>query len=98
MKKNELNIPSFNREDCKIGFLHIGVGNFHKAHQAFYINKYLNKINDPYWGICGVNLRKEDKEKFNLLNKRNGKYVLKTISTSGEEEFSEIQSIKKIIE
>ena len=98
MKKNELNIPSFNREECKIGFLHIGVGNFHRSHQAFYINNYLNKVKDPYWGICGVNLRKEDKEKFNFLKKRNGKYILKTISTSGEEKFSEIQSIKKLID
>ena len=98
MKKNELNIPSFNQEECKIGFLHIGVGNFHRAHQAFYINKYLNQVNDPYWGICGINLRKEDKEKFNFLRKRNGKYILKTISTSGEEKFSEIQSIKKLID
>ena len=98
MKKNELNIPSFNQEECKIGFLHIGVGNFHRAHQAFYINNYLNKVKDPYWGICGVNLRKDDKEKFNFLKKRNGKYILKTISTSGEEKFSEIQSIKKLID
>ena len=98
MKKNELTLASFNREECKIGFVHLGVGNFHRAHQALYINNYLNKNIDLNWGICGINLRKEDKEKFNFLKKRNGKYILKTISTSGEEKFTEIQSIKKLID
>ena len=46
MKKNELKIPSFKREDCKIGIVHLGAGNFHRAHQALYINKYLEKTND----------------------------------------------------
>ena len=98
MKKNELTLASFNREECKIGFVHLGVGNFHRAHQALYINNYLNKNIDLNWGICGINLRKEDKEKFNFLKKRNGKYILKTISTFGEEKFTEIQSIKKLID
>ena len=80
MKKNELTLPSFNREDCKIGVVHLGVGNFHRSHQALYINNYLNKSKDLNWGICGINLRKQERENFNFLKKRNGKYILKTIS------------------
>ncbi len=38
------------------------------------------------------------RENFNSLKKRNGKYVLKTISTSGETEFSDIYSIQKLID
>ena len=63
MSKESLVIPSYNKEEIKIGILHLGVGNFHRAHQALYINDYLNLKNDPYWGICGVNLRKEEREK-----------------------------------
>ena len=98
MSKESLVIPSYNKEEIKIGILHLGVGNFHRAHQALYINDYLNLKNDPNWGICGVNLRKEERENFNSLKKRGGKYVLKTISTSGETEFSDIYSIQKLID
>ena len=98
MKKDELIVPSFNREGCKLGIVHLGVGNFHRAHQALYINNYLNKSNDLNWGICGINLRKEEKENLNFLKRRDGKFILKTVSTDGKEEFLEVQSIKKLID
>ena len=98
MKTGELIVSSFNREECKLGIVHLGVGNFHRAHQALYINDYLNKSGDLNWGICGINLRKEERENFNFLKKREGKYILKTISTMCEEEFLEINSIKKLID
>ena len=66
MKKNDLKIPSFNREDCKIGFVHLGAGNFHRAHQALYINNYLNETDDLNWGICAINLRKEEQKNFDF--------------------------------
>ena len=98
MKINDLNIPSFKREECKIGIVHLGVGNFHRAHQALYINNYIEETKDANWGICGINLRKEERENFNFLKNRKGKYILKTISTDGDCEFSEIHSIQKLID
>ena len=98
MMKNNLKIPSFKREECNIGIVHLGVGNFHRAHQALYINNYLNETNDLNWGICGINLREEERENFNFLHNRDGKYVLKTISTEGDTEFTEIHSIKKLVD
>ena len=98
MKINDLNIPSFKREECKIGIVHLGVGNFHRAHQALYINNYINDTKELNWGICGINLRKEERGNFNFLKNRDGKYILKTTSTDGETEFSEIHSIKKLID
>ena len=98
MNNNELAISSFNRENCKTGIVHLGVGNFHRAHQANYINEYLNTSNKLNWGICGINLRKEDSKEFDNLKLRKGKYILKTISTSGEEEYKEINSIIELID
>ena len=98
MKINDLNIPSFKREECKIGIVHLGVGNFHRAHQALYINNYINDTKELDWGICGINLRKEERGNFNFLKNRDGKYILKTTSTDGDTEFSEIHSIKKLID
>ena len=98
MKTIELKIPSFKREECKIGIVHLGVGNFHRAHQALYINNYIEENDDKNWGICGINLRKEERENFSFLKERDGKYVLKTASSDGEIEFSEIHSIQKLID
>ena len=77
MKISELKIPSYKIEDCKIGIVHLGVGNFHRAHQALYINNYIEKTNDKNWSICGINLRKEEKENFNFLKKKKWKIYFK---------------------
>ena len=98
MKKNELEVPSFKREECKIGIIHLGAGNFHRAHQALYINDYLNQTNDLQWGICAINLRKEEQENFDYLRNRDGKYILKTISTLGDTKYKEIHSIQNLID
>ena len=93
MTNNLLQRPSYNRRSCRAGIVHLGVGNFHRAHQAYYINEYLNNYDDLNWGIVGVNLRKSESENFQHLKNREGKYILKTISTAGEKKYSEIHSI-----
>jgi len=90
---SKLLIPSFDRNECKQGIVHIGLGNFHRAHQAYYLNQYLNQKEDLNWGIIGVNLRNSESNNFKNLKDRNGKYILKTISTNGDEEYNEIHSI-----
>jgi fructuronate reductase len=37
------------------GIVHLGLGNFHRAHQAVYTDDILAR--DPRWGICGVSLK-----------------------------------------
>jgi len=55
-----LTMPAFDRSQVTPGILHIGVGNFHKAHQAYYIDEVMNA--DPTnpevlkWGIVGASL------------------------------------------
>ncbi len=38
-----------------VGILHLGLGAFHRAHQAVYTDDIL--AGDPRWGICGVSLK-----------------------------------------
>lgn len=47
-------IPSYNRADVKSGIMHFGFGNFHRAHEAMYIDKMMNEGKGLDWGICGV--------------------------------------------
>jgi len=47
--------PPYDRAAVTPGIVHLGVGNFHRAHQAAYVDAILP--HDPNWGIIGVNLR-----------------------------------------
>ncbi|MFG1497856.1 mannitol dehydrogenase family protein [Saccharospirillum sp. HFRX-1] len=40
-----------------IGIVHLGLGAFHRAHQAAYVQAYCDRTGDTGWGICAANLR-----------------------------------------
>ena len=50
---------SYDKTECQTGVVHIGYGAFHRAHQAIYIDDYMEKTGDLRWGIVAVNLRNE---------------------------------------
>jgi D-arabinitol 4-dehydrogenase len=49
----------YDKSECQTGIIHIGYGNFHRAHQAMYIHEYMKETGDLRWGIVAVNLRNE---------------------------------------
>jgi len=51
-------MPRYNRADVTAGILHLGIGAFHRAHQAVYIDTILRDA--PGWGILGASLRRAD--------------------------------------
>jgi mannitol 2-dehydrogenase len=53
-------VPKYQRSDLKPGILHIGVGNFHRAHQAVYLNDLFNAGADRDWAIVGSGVREPD--------------------------------------
>jgi len=50
--------PAYDRTATRIGIVHIGVGAFHRAHQAVYMDDAL--AHDPAWAISGVSLNSRD--------------------------------------
>ena len=48
----------YDRDQVTPGILHIGVGNFHRGHQAVFVDDLLAR--DPRWGIVGVSMRSTD--------------------------------------
>ena len=70
MKKNELTLPSFNREDCKIGVVHLGVGNFHRAHLSWYLHRLMQKNKNLDWGIIGSGVLDYDHQMQQKLKKQ----------------------------
>ena len=57
----EVEVPVYDPSTLRQGIAHIGVGGFHRAHQAIYTEALLNRGEAREWGICGVGLRREDR-------------------------------------
>ncbi|MEO9135339.1 MAG: mannitol dehydrogenase family protein [Casimicrobiaceae bacterium] len=51
--------PAYRVGDVGIGIVHLGIGAFHRAHQAMYTDDAL-ALAGGGWGICGVSLRSPD--------------------------------------
>ena len=47
--------PDYDPATVRAGIVHLGLGAFHRAHQAAYTDRVLAR--DPTWGIVGVSLR-----------------------------------------
>ncbi len=48
----------YDRAKVSPGIVHLGIGAFHRAHMAVYVDDILGK--DPSWGIIGASLRRPD--------------------------------------
>ena len=80
----------------KYTWLHIGLGSFHRAHQAWYLNELI-KQGDDSWTIAAGNIRNDSEHTIEALTAQNGEYVLETVSPQGERAYEVIKSIKKLI-
>lgn len=59
--------PTYRREDLSPGIVHFGVGNFHRAHQAVYLDRLMNKGLAHDYAIIGVGTRPGDAAVANAL-------------------------------
>ena len=54
--------PTYDRSALTPGIVHIGVGNFHRAHQAWYVHRLMQQGKAMDWAIIGASVRHEDAE------------------------------------
>jgi len=52
--------PSYDAKDLTPGIVHIGVGNFHRAHQAWYQHRLMQQGEALDWAIIGAGVRPGD--------------------------------------
>jgi D-arabinitol 4-dehydrogenase len=76
--------------------LHLGLGSFHRAHQAVYVHE-LRQQGDTGWAIAGGNLRPDMAETIAALQAQGGRYTLETVTPQGERSYMRIESIERII-
>lgn len=106
MKLNQTNIskiaeqipcPTYEREQLKNGIVHIGVGGFHRSHQAFCIHQLLEKHGATDWAICGVGLREGDRNMADVLEAQDCLYSLVTQHPDGKVDSEIIGSITEYL-
>lgn len=72
---------AYDRAAQAVGIVHFGIGAFHRAHQAWYIDRAMD-AGDRDWGIAGVSLRSPDMAE--RLNPQDGLYSV--VERSADEE------------
>jgi mannitol 2-dehydrogenase len=69
-------VPRYDRRDVTTGIVHIGVGNFHRSHQAMYLDTLMNSGAALDWGICGIGLQPSNVRMRDALAAQDGLYTL----------------------
>ncbi len=72
----EATLPEYDRSVLKAGIVHIGVGAFHRAHQAYYTDILLQNPANKGWGICGIGLLDSDRRIIDALVQQDGLYTV----------------------
>ena len=68
--------PMYDRSKLTVGIVHFGVGGFHRAHQAMYLDQLMNEGKALDWGICGVGVMPPDKQMRDALSAQDCLYTL----------------------
>jgi D-arabinitol 4-dehydrogenase len=76
--------------------LHLGLGSFHRAHQAVYLQRLIES-GDASWELAGGNTRPDMAETIDALQRRGGAYTLETISPAGQHRYERIASIQRVV-
>ena len=63
--------PQYDRLKLSPGIVHIGVGNFHRAHLSWYLHRLMQENKDLDWGIIGAGVLNYDREMRQKLKKQN---------------------------
>lgn len=76
--------------------LHIGLGSFHRAHQAVYLQRLIS-AGDERWSLAGGNIRDDMQATIKALIDQNGEYTLETVGSNGHREYQRIRSIQRVV-
>jgi mannitol 2-dehydrogenase len=60
----------------RTGIVHLGVGGFHRSHQALYVDRLLEQGQAQEWGICGVGVLPSDRRMAEAMAAQQGLYTL----------------------
>ena len=69
-------VPGYDRSAVTAGIVHFGVGGFHRAHQAMYLDRLMEQGLALDWGICGVGVMASDARMRDVMARQDCLYTL----------------------
>ncbi|MFD5226637.1 mannitol dehydrogenase family protein [Microbacterium sp. NPDC058342] len=90
-------VPDYLGGSARIGMVHIGVGNFHRSHQAMYADRLLSADAATPWAICGIGTRDADRDLVTALQRQDGLYSLSLFGGDGSVATRVIGSIREVV-
>ncbi|RAX44302.1 mannitol dehydrogenase family protein [Arthrobacter sp. AQ5-06] len=85
--------PTYDRSALTAGIVHFGVGGFHRAHQAMYLDRLMSAGDAHDWAICGVGVLPGDALMKQVMDKQDCLYTLVVKNPDGTREGRVIGSI-----
>lgn len=73
---SSLPTPDYDRSAVRTGIVHFGVGGFHRAHQAMYLDRLMREGEALDWGICGVGVLPGDARMAEIMAAQDCLYTL----------------------
>lgn len=86
--QSEIAVPTYRRDHLTPSILHIGVGGFHRAHLAVYLDDLAQQGITQDWGERGIGLLPVDKRMSDVLTNQDFLYTL--VTRSGEEDIARV--------
>ncbi|MGL4744182.1 MAG: mannitol dehydrogenase family protein, partial [Dermatophilaceae bacterium] len=71
-----VSVPSYDRAAATVGVVHFGFGNFHRSHEAMYVDRLMELGLGSDWGICGVGVLPQDAAMRDAMRAQECEYTL----------------------
>ncbi|GAA2509906.1 mannitol dehydrogenase family protein [Winogradskya humida] len=94
---DDLPVPAYDRARLRTGIVHFGVGGFHRAHEAMYLDRLMAEGKALDWAICGVGVMPADARMRDALTAQDGLYTLVVKAPDGTWTPQVIGSIKEYL-
>ncbi|MGA8211772.1 MAG: mannitol dehydrogenase family protein, partial [Nocardioidaceae bacterium] len=86
-------VPGYDRTGLVTGIVHLGVGGFHRSHQAMVVDRLLAVGQAREFAICGVGVLEQDRRMATVMAEQDGLYTLVLKHADGSREARVIGSI-----
>jgi mannitol 2-dehydrogenase len=88
-----VSVPAYDRSRLRTGIVHLGVGAFHRSHQAMYLDRLLERGGAEEWAICGVGVLPSDRRMAEVMAAQDGLYTLVVKHADGSLEARVVGSV-----
>jgi mannitol 2-dehydrogenase len=89
--------PGYDRAAVRTGIVHMGVGGFHRSHEAMYLDRLMNAGTALDYGICGVGILPSDEHMRDVMDDQDCLYSLLDRAPDGSASLRVVGSIVRYL-